>query len=104
MTDGVVTPVRAGTAGLRDLVTLYSERYDRPIAVTETSLVGTVEDRMEWLHASTAELAELRAEGHEIIGYTWFPFFTMVDWLYRFDQKTPDEWLDRKSTRLNSRH
>src|SRR3546814_11421575 len=77
MTDGVVTPVRAGTAGLRDLVTLYSERYDRPIAVTETSLVGTVEDRMEWLHASPEELAELRAEGHEIIGYTWFPFFTM---------------------------
>lgn len=93
MTDGVVTPVRAGTAGLRDLVTLYSERYDRPIVVTETSLVGTVEERAEWLHDSTAELAGLRAEGHEIIGYTWFPFFTMVDWLYRFDQKTPDEWF-----------
>lgn len=93
MLDGVVTPVRAGTAGLRDLVTLYSERYALPIAVTETSLVGTVEERVEWLHASTAELLALRAEGHDIIGYTWFPFFTMVDWLYRFDQKTPDEWF-----------
>lgn len=93
MQDGVITPVGAGAAGLRDLVNSYAERYDLPLAVTETSLVGTVEERIEWLRDSTAELAAMRDEGHRIIAYTWFPFFTMVDWLYRFDQKTPDEWF-----------
>ncbi|MGP3534983.1 family 1 glycosylhydrolase [Microbacterium sp. RD1] len=93
MVDGTTTPVSAGTAGLRDLVTAYSARYGGPLAVTETSLIGSVEERIAWLRQSSAELNDLRAEGHPIVGYTWFPFFTMVDWLYRFDAKTPDEWF-----------
>lgn len=91
--DGLFTPVPSGTAGLRELVELYSARYGLPIVVTETSLVGTPEEKIEWLHDSAAELASLRDEGHHIAGYTWFPFFTLVDWLYRFDQKQPDEWF-----------
>ena len=91
--DGVATPVKAGVAGLRDLIELYSERYALPIVVTETSLVGTPDEKTEWLRESTSEIATLRREGHPIVGYTWFPFFTMVDWLYRFDQKSPEEWF-----------
>jgi len=91
--DGVFTPIPSGVGGLRQLVELYSARYDLPIVITETSLVGSPEEKIEWLRDSAAELAELRAEGHVIAGYTWFPFFTMVDWLYRFDQSQPDEWF-----------
>lgn len=91
--DGVFTPVRSDAWGLRALVELYSERYGLPMIVTETSLVGTPQEKIDWLHASAAELQTLRDEGHPIGGFTWFPFFTLVDWLYRFDQKTPDEWF-----------
>ncbi|WP_106814851.1 family 1 glycosylhydrolase [Microbacterium timonense] len=90
---GVMTPVRSGAAGLRDLVELYSARYGGPLAITETSLVGTPDEKLEWLRDSVAELTALRTEGHDLVGYTWFPFFTLVDWLYRFDHKQPDEWF-----------
>ncbi|WP_347978175.1 family 1 glycosylhydrolase [Microbacterium sp. ProA8] len=93
--QGTSTPVRAGTDGLRELIELYSARYDAPLALTETSLVGTTEEKIAWLQESTAVVEAMRGEGHRIIGYTWFPFFTMVDWLYRFDQKEPDEWFLR---------
>ncbi len=91
--DGVMTPVRSDAAGLRDLVELYSARYGGALAITETSLVGTPEEKIAWLRDSTEELTALRDEGHDIVGYTWFPFFTLVDWLYRYDQKQPDEWF-----------
>ncbi len=92
--DGVFAPIPSGVRGLRELVELYSARYGLPIVVTETSLVGSPGEKIEWLRDSAAELSELRAEGHAVAGYTWFPFFTMVDWLYRFDQSAkPDEWF-----------
>jgi beta-glucosidase len=91
--DGVTQPVEAGTTGLRDLLTLFSERYGLPVAVTETSRGGAVEARLEWLDESIAEVETLRAEGMSIVGYTWFPFMTLVDWLWRNDLKTSDEWF-----------
>jgi beta-glucosidase len=91
--DGEVQPVEAGTTGLRDLLTLYSERYGLPLALTETSRGGAVEARLEWLDESVTEIETLRSEGLDIVGYTWFPFMTLVDWLYRNDLKTPDEWF-----------
>lgn len=91
--DGAFTPVRSDAHGLRTLVELYSERYGLPIAITETSLVGSADEKIEWLRRSAAELAALRSEGHDIVGFTWFPFFTMVDWLYRFDHGAADDWF-----------
>lgn len=91
--DGKHLPVRSDAAGLRTLVELYSTRYGLPVAVTESSLVGTPEEKIEWLRLATDELTALRAEGHDIVAFTWFPFFTLVDWLYRYDQTTPDAWF-----------
>lgn len=91
--DGVGRPVRNDGSGLRELVSMYAARYELPIAVTETSLVGSPEEKIAWLRESSEVLSTLRAEGMAIVGYTWFPFFTMVDWLYRFDHVTPDEWM-----------
>jgi beta-glucosidase/6-phospho-beta-glucosidase/beta-galactosidase len=91
--DGETKPVEAGTAGLRELLSLYSDRYGLPLAVTETSRGGSVESRVEWLGESLAEVDALRAEGLPIVGYTWFPFFTLVDWLYRNDLSQPDDWF-----------
>ncbi len=91
--DGVLKPVHNDGGGLRTLIELYSERYGLPIAVTETSLVGTPAEKIDWMRESAEVLAELRREGHDIVGFTWFPFFSMVDWLYRFDQLKPDDWI-----------
>ncbi|MFS0734590.1 family 1 glycosylhydrolase [Microbacterium sp. 1P10UB] len=91
--SGAKSPVWAGTDGLRDLVSLYSSRYDLPIVITETSLVGTPEEKIAWLEDSVRELDALRAEGVPIVGYTWFPFLDLVDWLYRFDEGPLDDWM-----------
>jgi beta-glucosidase/6-phospho-beta-glucosidase/beta-galactosidase len=91
--DGRLTPVHNDGGGLRTLISLYSDRYGLPIAVTETSLVGTPAEKIDWMRESGSVLSAMRAEGHPIIGFTWFPFFSMVDWLYRFDQLKPDDWM-----------
>lgn len=90
---GAKSPVVAGTAGLRDLVELYSARYGLPIVITETSLVGTPDEKIAWLRESEQTLETLRAAGVPIVGYTWFPFLDLVDWLYRFDDAPVDEWM-----------
>lgn len=86
-------PVEAGTAGLEDLVRLYSDRYGRPLMVTETSRGGTIEERLAWLGESLAAVARLRSEGVPLRGYTWFPFTALVDWLYRQDTRPVEDWL-----------
>ncbi|SDG46662.1 family 1 glycosylhydrolase [Microbacterium pygmaeum] len=90
---GGKSPVVAGTAGLRDLVQLYSARYGLPIIITETSLVGSPEEKIAWLRESEGEILALRSEGVPVVGYTWFPFLDLVDWLYRFDEKPADAWM-----------
>lgn len=91
--EGNTSPVPAGAAGLRDLTQLYSARYGLPIIITETSLVGTPQEKIAWLRDSEREVAALRSEGIPIVGYTWFPFLDLVDWLYRFDGRTVDDWM-----------
>lgn len=70
--------------GFSELIRHYHERYKVPIMITETSAVGSNETRLSWLKSSVASIKGLRSEGVPVIGYTWFPLFTMVDWRYRF--------------------
>jgi beta-glucosidase/6-phospho-beta-glucosidase/beta-galactosidase len=72
--------------GFGELIRKYHERYNVPIMITETSAVGNDEIRERWLEASVATIKDLRTEGIPVIGYTWFPLFTMIDWRYRFSQ------------------
>ena len=37
--------------------------------------------------SSVSMIKDLRDEGVPVIGYTWFPLFTMIDWRYRFSQE-----------------
>jgi beta-glucosidase/6-phospho-beta-glucosidase/beta-galactosidase len=73
--------------GFRELITDYYERYKVPIMITETSAVGSDEVREKWLHSSISMIKTLRSEGVPVVGYTWFPLFTMIDWRYRFSQE-----------------
>ncbi len=70
-------------AGFAELITLYHARYGAPVMVTETSAFGSHRARSAWLAKSVADIKGLRARGIPVLGYTWFPLFTMVDWRYR---------------------
>ena len=73
--------------GFKELIRHYHERYKVPVMITETSAVGSDEVRQRWLKSSLSMIKDLRHEGVPVIGYTWFPLFTMIDWRYRFSQE-----------------
>ena len=72
--------------GFAELIEGYFERYSMPIMITETSAYGPPEVRSRWLERSVAAIKDVRSRGVPVVGYTWFPLFTMVDWRYRFGQ------------------
>lgn len=88
-------PVEQDGAGFAELIRQYWERYRIPIMVTETSARGDEEIRARWLEASVSAIRGLRAQGVPVLGYTWFPLFTMIDWRYRFGRgPLPEYRLD----------
>lgn len=89
-------------SGFKDLIESYYERYQAPVMITETSAVGSDEIRSEWFEASTRMVKELRADGIPVIGYTWFPLFTMIDWRYRFSNEPLENfYLELGAYKLN---
>jgi hypothetical protein len=79
-------------AGFSELIDLYWQRYRVPIMVTETSAHGSDEVRSTWLRCSLATIKDMRGRGVPIVGYTWFPLMTMIDWRYRFGQRPLDAY------------
>lgn len=80
-------------AGFVHLIEDYYKRYNVPVMVTETSAKGAVDVRSRWLAASVAAIRQLREGGVPVLGYTWFPLFTMIDWRYRYGKKPLDHYL-----------
>lgn len=72
-----------GVTGLEELLRTAAARFGAPVMLTETSVTGTVAERAAWLDASVAAIAGLRANGLEVVGYTWWPVFDMYEWTYR---------------------
>lgn len=72
-----------GVAGLEEVVRTAASRYGRPVFLTETSAAGSVAERLEWLDLSLELIQRLRGEGIDLVGYTWWPLFDLVDWDYR---------------------
>lgn len=74
-----------------DLVTrlgeLYHARYGVPLIVSETASMGSVRRRRAWLDASVEASARLRQQGIPLVGYTWWPMFSLVTWAYRQGQR-----------------
>lgn len=73
----------AGVAGLVEVLTEAERRHGVPVMLTETSVTAPVADRVAWLHESVAAVRALRALGHRVVGYTWWPVFDMYEWTYR---------------------
>lgn len=70
-------------AGFAAVIKDYYERYRVPVIITETSAFGADELRARWLKTSVEAVKRLRGERVPVVGYTWFPMFTMIDWRYR---------------------
>ena len=88
--------------GFKDMIRDYYERYRVPIMITETSAVGSDEIRERWLESSVSMIRDLRQSSVPVIGYTWFPLFTMVDWRYRFSSEPLENfYLELGLYRLN---
>ena len=68
-------------------------RYGRPVMVTETSASGSMARRLRWLEAVALGVTRTRAAGIPVVGLTWFPVFTMVDWRYRRSRRAVEHHL-----------
>jgi beta-glucosidase/6-phospho-beta-glucosidase/beta-galactosidase len=78
--------------GFAALIQDYYNRYRVPIMVTETSAFGEDDVRSRWMRTSIGTVKQLRAAGVPVIGYTWFPLFTMVDWRYRLGRRPMEHY------------
>jgi beta-glucosidase len=76
-----------------DLLRQYHDRYRCVLMITETSAHGSHEERSAWLCSSLATIKEARRNGIPIVGYTWFPLFTMIDWKYRTGRGPMSDFL-----------
>ena len=69
--------------GFAEMIASYQQRYQAPVIVTETSARGSDRVRANWLTTGLGAIKALRGQGVPVLGYTWFPIFTMIDWSYR---------------------
>lgn len=93
--DGSSRTLTKRTSGRKIEVVLREawERYHMPIMVTETSSKGDITRRARWMDETLDSVGSLRTEGIPVLGYTWFPLFTMVDWAYRKGRHAIDKYL-----------
>ena len=84
---------RTSGATIATVLTNAYARYKMPVMVTETSAKGSVGARSRWMDESIVAVHALRAQGVPIVGYTWFPFLSMVDWYYRRQRRPLSTYL-----------
>ena len=95
-------PIEHEGVGFYSLIEDYYNRYQTPIMITETSAFGADEVRSAWLRQSVAMVKRLREQGVPVVGYTWFPLFTMVDWRYRLGRRPVERYyIDLGLYKLN---
>lgn len=69
------------------------KRYRIPMMLTETALVASVEDRLQWMDDTIAVVRKAIDEGIPVIGYTWWPLFDMVEWTYRIGDQPMQDYM-----------
>jgi beta-glucosidase/6-phospho-beta-glucosidase/beta-galactosidase len=65
---------------LAALIVEYADRYQRPVALTETNVRGYASDRASWLKYTLEQCELAQDAGVEVDGYCWFPFVDSCDW------------------------
>lgn len=96
-------PVEKDGSGFAGMVADFYGRYGVPIMITETSARDSHKERSAWLTSSVAAVKHLRGQGVPVLGYTWFPLFTMIDWRYRWGRAPLQKYhLDLGVYKLNT--
>lgn len=87
--------VHRGVTGhhLADLLRDAWHRYRIPLMITETSATGDPAARAAWMDETIAAVRTVREEGIPVIGYTWFPVISMIDWAYRRGRQPLENYL-----------
>ncbi len=75
-----------GVAGLEEVLLAHEARYRAPVTLTGTASTGTVAERIDRLDGLLQRIRKLRARGHCILGYTWWPVLDMYGWTYRHER------------------
>jgi beta-glucosidase/6-phospho-beta-glucosidase/beta-galactosidase len=84
---------QGGGKELERVIRTYGGEYGRPLMITETSAIGSIARRASWMDESIATVRRLRAEGVPIVGYTWWPMFSLVTWMWRGGRKEVGSYL-----------
>ena len=74
------------------VLTAFHGRYGVPVMVTETSDSGRVVRRERWMDEAVEGVRMARAGGVPVVGFTWFPVFSLVDWSWRRGRKDTDAY------------
>ena len=90
--------VRSRTAArdgrlLADVLRRAHTHAGLPLFVTETSATGTPDERAAWMDQTVTAVRSVVVEGVPVIGYTWFPIISMIEWDYRSSQRPLAEHL-----------
>ncbi len=79
---------------LSDLTEMYAERYaPLPVMVTETAAAGSIARRLKWIEDSVEALMQARARGVPVMGYTFWPLFSLVAWAYHTGSRDVTDYL-----------
>lgn len=93
-TGGVrFSPVPSNGTLLADVLRRCYAHARCPLFVTETSSPEDVAGRAKWMDETIEAVRTVRAAGIPVIGYTWFPLMTMIDWDYRLTERSADDYL-----------
>jgi beta-glucosidase len=69
-----------------DLVSALAEFHRHtglPVMVTETSDNASVAGRAAWMDEAVASVGIARLDGLPVVGFTWFPVLSHIDWRWR---------------------
>ncbi len=87
-----ITPCWTETLG--ELTRMYAARYSPvPIMVTETANRGSIARRVQWIEESVQVLLKARAAGIPVVGYTFWPLFSLVAWAYQTGSREAVNYL-----------
>ncbi len=76
-----------------ELTRMYARRYGLPVMCTETASTGPPWKRARWIADSVQRVYDLRAEGVPVVGYTYWPLFSLVSWAYQRGELPKDRYL-----------
>ncbi|HEY9784137.1 MAG TPA: family 1 glycosylhydrolase [Candidatus Obscuribacterales bacterium] len=78
---------------IADMLRSVSAYTGAPLMVTETSSPGDIDVRRRWMRDTISGVTRVRNEGIPVLGYTWFPLFTMIGWEYRTSNEPIEKHL-----------